>query len=78
MLTDERPLMTLHATLRPGADNHAALLAIRGFLEQHYGVGHATIQIEPRGCPEGGPEGDPESDPGGEARAVTDAGEPAA
>jgi len=74
MLTDERPLMTLHATVKPGADNHAALLAIRGFLEQHYGVGHATIQIEPLGCPEGGPEGSPE----GETRAVPDAGEPVA
>lgn len=52
MLTDERPLMTLHATLGPGAGSDAALTAIRGFLEQHYGVGHATIQIEPHGCPE--------------------------
>ncbi len=72
MLTDERPLMTLHATLRPDTDNHAALLAIRGFLEQHYGVGHATIQIEPRGCPEGVPEGDPDS----AHHPVPDAGDP--
>jgi len=50
MLTDERPLMTLHATLSPGAGSHAALVAIREFLEQRYGVGHATIQIEPQGC----------------------------
>ena len=54
MLTNERPLMTLHATVNPGADSHAALLAIRGFLEQHYGVGHATIQIEPKVCADGG------------------------
>jgi cobalt-zinc-cadmium efflux system protein len=53
MLTDERPLMTLHATLEPGADPHAALLAIRAFLDQEYGVGHATIQVEPAGCPDG-------------------------
>ncbi|MDX1575893.1 MAG: cation diffusion facilitator family transporter, partial [Kiloniellales bacterium] len=52
MLTDERPLMTLHATVRHGSDTHAALLAIQGFLEQHYGVGHATIQIEPACCPD--------------------------
>ena len=50
MLTDERPLITLHASLRPGASYHGALAAIRGFLEQHYGMGHATIQIEPDGC----------------------------
>ena len=53
MLTDEKPLMTLHATVRPGSDSHGALLAIQGFLEQRYGVGHATIQIEQRGCTEG-------------------------
>lgn len=62
MLTDERPLMTLHASLRPGASTHAALAAIRGFLEQHYGIGHATIQIEPDGCTDG------------EARAATGTG----
>ena len=49
MLTDERPLMTLHANLRAGADHHRALSAIRDFLEAQYGVGHATIQIEPPG-----------------------------
>jgi len=54
MLTDERPLMTLHATLRPDAEHHAALRAIRGYLERHYGVGHATIQIEPLGCTDNG------------------------
>jgi cobalt-zinc-cadmium efflux system protein len=53
MLTDEHPLMTLHATLSPDADSHAALLAIRGFLERQYGVGHATIQVEPQGCTDG-------------------------
>jgi cobalt-zinc-cadmium efflux system protein len=53
MLTDEKPLMTLHATVKPGTDNHAALLAIQGFLERHYGVGHATIQIEHEACTEG-------------------------
>lgn len=47
MLTDERPLMTLHANLSAGADHHAALTAIRDFLEARYGVGHATIQLEP-------------------------------
>ena len=50
MLTDERPLMTLHASLKPGASYPEALVAIRGFLEEHYGIGHATIQIEPDGC----------------------------
>ena len=66
MLTDERPLMTLHATLAPGAGSHAALVAIRRFLEERYGVGHATIQIEPHGCADG------------DAPATADTGDPAA
>lgn len=60
MLTDEKPLMTLHATVRPGADSHAVLPAIQDFLERSYGVGHATIQIELQGCTDGGsPDGPP-------------------
>jgi len=55
MLTDERPLMTLHASIRPGSDTHAVLVAIQAFLEQRYGIGHATIQVEPLGCTAGGP-----------------------
>lgn len=52
MLTSERPLMTLHAAVEPGADHHAVLLAIRRFLDSAYGIGHATVQIEPAGCPD--------------------------
>ncbi|MGH6945054.1 MAG: cation diffusion facilitator family transporter, partial [Geminicoccaceae bacterium] len=52
LLTTERPLMTLHANVREGADYHAVLLAIRRFLEDRFGIGHATVQIEPAGCPD--------------------------
>jgi cobalt-zinc-cadmium efflux system protein len=47
MLTQERPLLTMHARLRAGADQYEVLLAIRQLLERDYGIGHATIQIEP-------------------------------
>lgn len=53
MLTQERPLLTLHADVRPGADPHAALVAIRDFLKRSYAIDHATIQIEPAGCVDG-------------------------
>lgn len=52
MLTAERPLMTLHATVRADADHPRVLLAVTRFLKEHYGVGHATVQIEPTGCVE--------------------------
>jgi cobalt-zinc-cadmium efflux system protein len=52
MLTAERPLLTMHASVREGADYHAVLIAIQGFLEREYGIGHATVQIEPAGCPD--------------------------
>jgi cobalt-zinc-cadmium efflux system protein len=47
MLTQERPLLTMHARLRAGADQYEVLLAIRQLLKRDYGIGHATIQIEP-------------------------------
>ena len=47
MLTQERPLLTMHARLRAGADQYEILLAIQQLLERDYGIGHATIQIEP-------------------------------
>jgi cobalt-zinc-cadmium efflux system protein len=50
MLTSERPLMTLHANVRDGADHHRTLMAITYFLQQEYGIAHATVQIEPADC----------------------------
>jgi cobalt-zinc-cadmium efflux system protein len=52
LLTTERPLMTLHARVGEGADHHAVLLAIGRFLEDRFGIGHATVQIEASGCPD--------------------------
>ena len=46
-LTHGRPLMTLHAVVREGADHHSVLRRIRGHLAARFGVEHATIQLEP-------------------------------
>jgi cobalt-zinc-cadmium efflux system protein len=53
MLTSERPLMTLHANVRAGADHHRTLVAITHFLQHEYGIAHATVQIEPAACIDG-------------------------
>ncbi len=50
MLTSERPLLTMHARIEHDADRDQILRAIRGFLERDYGIGHATVQLEPAGC----------------------------
>ncbi len=46
-LTQGRPLMTLHAVVREGADHRAVLRRIRDLLAARFGVEHATIQLEP-------------------------------
>lgn len=50
MLTQEHPLVTLHADVDEGADHHVVLLAVKAFLKRRYGIDHATIQLEPDGC----------------------------
>jgi cobalt-zinc-cadmium efflux system protein len=49
-LTDERPVMTLHAVLREGADREQVLLEIQTVLRRRFGVEHATVQIELADC----------------------------
>jgi cobalt-zinc-cadmium efflux system protein len=53
-LTPERPLITLHARIAPGADHDAVLAALQQVLSQRFGFGHATIQVE-RAPPEPSP-----------------------
>jgi cobalt-zinc-cadmium efflux system protein len=52
-LTVERPLVTLHAKVRNGADYAKTLDAIAGFLDKSYGISHSTIQLEPERCSDG-------------------------
>ena len=50
MLTSERPLLTMHARLRAGADHDRVLKAIQEVLARDHGIDHATIQLEPAAC----------------------------
>jgi cobalt-zinc-cadmium efflux system protein len=51
-LGSNRAVATLHARLAPGADPSAALAAIKARLAEEFGIGHATVQIEPDDCPD--------------------------
>jgi cobalt-zinc-cadmium efflux system protein len=50
MLTSERPLITLHAEVAPGADHQLVLASIQTVLRERFGIDHATIQIETVAC----------------------------
>lgn len=55
-LTSERPVLTLHAVVPESADSDRILKTIHRLLEERFGIGHATIQIERARClevPEG-------------------------
>ena len=49
-LTGDAPVVTLHATVNPNADQQAALQGILQRLRQHHSSAHATIQIESGDC----------------------------
>lgn len=51
-LGSNRAVATLHARLAPGADARTALAAIKARLSGEFGIGHATVQIEPEDCPD--------------------------
>lgn len=59
-LTPERPLITLHARIADEADSDAALRGLRRALLEHFGLDHATIQVERGPCPEDHPRSDHE------------------
>ncbi|NKF24285.1 cation diffusion facilitator family transporter [Solimonas marina] len=49
-LSDDKPIVTLHATLRSDVERDATLVAIHELLHQRFGVEHSTIQIEDCPC----------------------------
>lgn len=51
-LTAERPLVTLHVTVNPDADPAAVLAVVKTVLQSRFGITHATVQVEPGGCPD--------------------------
>ncbi len=54
-LTEDHPLLTLHARLRPGVDKGRALGAIKARLAARFGITHSVVQIEDGACPDARP-----------------------
>ena len=57
-LGSNRAVATLHAQLKPEADAHVTLGAIKARLSEKFGIGHATVQIEEESCPDHAHEGE--------------------
>ena len=53
-LTSGRPMLTLHVSLIPGADENAALRAVKDKLLADFGISHSVVQIETGPCPDSG------------------------
>ncbi len=51
-LTNEKPLVTLHATVDPDTDGHSATHAIKTVLTDRFGIERSTVQIEQGACPD--------------------------
>ena len=51
-LTDEKFLLTLHATIDESADEQVATHRIKKVLARDFGIDHSTIQIERGVCPD--------------------------
>jgi cobalt-zinc-cadmium efflux system protein len=54
-LTSEMEVATAHLMVTEGTDHHAVLDQARAMLSERFGVGHATLQVEPdthQGCDE--------------------------
>ena len=49
-LSPGRPVMTLHARVDPGAVHDHALQRVFACLREHFGVSHATVQLEHGDC----------------------------
>ena len=49
-ISQERPMVTLHASIAPNTDSAAAVREIKRELAQHFRVTHATIEIEYDAC----------------------------
>lgn len=49
-LTEEQPMVTLHACLRPGSDPLQAIRAIKARLHERFHIGHATVEVEGSEC----------------------------
>lgn len=50
-ITQERPIVTLEAEVSPGTDHDAARRAIKSRLSEHFGVRHATVEVQEAKAP---------------------------
>lgn len=53
-ITQERPMITLHARLDPGCDPHEGVASIKARLRERFQVDHATIEVEYDRCADAG------------------------
>jgi cobalt-zinc-cadmium efflux system protein len=49
-ITDERPMVTLHARVCEGSDSDAAVIAIKARMAERFGINHVTVEIERGEC----------------------------
>lgn len=54
-ISQDRPLITLHARIEEGLKPEVVTRAIKAHLRDRYGVSHATVELEFQGCSEGEP-----------------------
>ena len=60
-ITEERPMVTMHARIREGADPEAAVVAIKKRLAEHSGIAHATVETEHGECADSQLDFDPDA-----------------
>jgi cobalt-zinc-cadmium efflux system protein len=53
-ITQERPMVTLHARVMPDVDGFTAVREIKARLRSQYGIEHATVEIEQDDCADRG------------------------
>ena len=51
-LSQERPILTLHARIMDGANPDSVIAEIQARLAEHFDICHVTVQIEMKGCAE--------------------------
>jgi cation diffusion facilitator family transporter len=68
-ISQERPMVTLHASVAEGTDSVTAVRRIKHMLAEHFLITHATIEIEYDACGDdhGHPHGDGHDDRGTDA-----------
>lgn len=54
-ITQERPMVTLHARVCDGGNSDAIVAEIKSRLKQRFGIGHATVEVETADCADHAP-----------------------